>query len=161
MLFTHIIFIYLRKKIEIWLYLQQAGIKLLNIFFHRCSYKISCFSAWVGVQLQCPCANLLNCLRSVGTIVATTKIDYNSLKVIFPKQFLTKTTIFLLFWCILCMATPDMSSSSENINNPTYVSGLNFCFLWLWCQDFRWIRSFLIILLGKRNIYKKLNNCMP
>ena len=40
-----LIFIYVRKKIENcgW-YLQQAGNKLLNIFFHRCSHKISCFS---------------------------------------------------------------------------------------------------------------------
>ena len=36
---------------------------------------------------------------------------------------------FLLFWCILCMATP---SSSQNINNTAHVSRLSFHFLWLW-----------------------------
>ena len=32
------------KKQKPGLYLQQAGNKLLNMFFYRCSYKISCFS---------------------------------------------------------------------------------------------------------------------
>ena len=44
-----LIFIYVSKKPCLnlqkpCLYLQQAGNKLLNMFFHRCSYKISCFS---------------------------------------------------------------------------------------------------------------------
>ena len=43
------------------------------------------------------CSDLLNCLRSVGTIVITTESGLNSLKVIFTKQFLTKTTIFRCF----------------------------------------------------------------
>ena len=32
------------KKQKPDFYLQQAGGKLLNMIFHRCSYKISCFS---------------------------------------------------------------------------------------------------------------------
>ena len=32
------------KKYKPGLYLQQAGNKLLNTFFHKCSYKISYFS---------------------------------------------------------------------------------------------------------------------
>ena len=42
MLFTR--FYLCQKKQKPGLYLQQAGNKLLNMFFHKCSYKISCFS---------------------------------------------------------------------------------------------------------------------
>ena len=42
------------------------------------------------------CSDLLNCLRSVGTLVITTESDQNSLKVIFTERFLTKGSIF---WC--------------------------------------------------------------
>ena len=88
---------YLCQEKKSSLYLQQAGNKLLSLFFHRCSYKISCFSELAYMQLQCPCANLLNCLRSVSTKVVTTEIGQNSLEVIFIKQFLTKPTIFCCF----------------------------------------------------------------
>ena len=37
-----------------------------------------------------------------------------------------------LFWCILCTATPDISSSIKNINSTVRVSRLSFRFLWLW-----------------------------
>ena len=33
---------------------------------------------------------------------------------------------------MLCTATPDISSSSENINSAARVSRLSFRFLWLW-----------------------------
>ena len=44
------------------LYLQQGGNKLLNMFFHKCSYKISCFSelAYKSSSVRTLCANLLN-----------------------------------------------------------------------------------------------------
>ena len=56
------------------------------------------------------CSDLLHCLRGVGTMFITTESGYNSLKVIFTKQSLTKTTIFLLFWCALCTITQDLLS---------------------------------------------------
>ena len=37
-----------------------------------------------------------------------------------------------MFLCILCTATPDISSSSKSINNTARVSRLFYCFLWLW-----------------------------
>ena len=43
------------------------------------------------------CSNLLNSLTSIGTIVITAESGQGSLKVIFTKQFLTKTTIFRRF----------------------------------------------------------------
>ena len=43
------------------------------------------------------CSDLLNCLRSIGTIFITTEIGQNSLKVIFTEQFFTKATIFRCF----------------------------------------------------------------
>ena len=39
---------------------------------------------------------------------------------------------FFAFWCMLCTATPDISNSSENINNTARVSRVPFLFLWLW-----------------------------
>ena len=77
------------------------------------------------------CSDLLNCLRSVGTMVITKK---------WPKQpqshfrwaISQKSHHFLLFWCMLCTTTQDISSSSENINISARVSRLSFRFLWLW-----------------------------
>ena len=43
------------------------------------------------------CSDLLNCLRSVGTMVMTTESGSNSLRVIFTKQFLTRATVFRCF----------------------------------------------------------------
>ena len=77
------------------------------------------------------CSDLLNCLRSVGTIVTTTESDWNSLKVIFTEQSLTKGTNFCCCLCIFCTTTSDISSSSENMNKKACVSRLSFCFLWL------------------------------
>ena len=44
----------------------------------------------------------------------------------------SKSGHFSLFWCMLCTATPDISSSSENINITARASRLSFRFLWLW-----------------------------
>ena len=43
----------------------------------------------------------------------------------------SKSCHFLLFWCMPCTATPDISSSRKNINSTTRVSRLSFRFLWL------------------------------
>ena len=43
-----------------------------------------------------------------------------------------KSRHFLLLWCILYTVTPDISSSSQNINSTARVSRLSFRFLWLW-----------------------------
>ena len=37
-----------------------------------------------------------------------------------------------MFWCMLCTATPDIWSSSENMNSTARVSRLSFRVLWLW-----------------------------
>ena len=39
------------------------------------SKKIVMFPSTMGNPEQYPCANLLNCLRSIGTIFITTEID--------------------------------------------------------------------------------------
>ena len=44
----------------------------------------------------------------------------------------SKSNHFSLFWCMLCTATPDISSSSKNINSTARVFRLSFRFLWLW-----------------------------
>ena len=43
-----------------------------------------------------------------------------------------KSPHFLMFWWMLCTATPDIFSSSKNINSTDRVSRLSFRFLWLW-----------------------------
>ena len=61
-----------------------------------------------------------------------------------------KSHHFSLFWCILCMATPDISSLSENINSTARVSRLSFHFLWslpLFIQRGLW--NYSICLLGQ------------
>ena len=40
------------------------------------------------------CRDIVNCFRSIDTIVITTENGYNNFKVIFTKQFFTKATIF-------------------------------------------------------------------
>ena len=60
------------------------------------------------------------------------RIGKKSVNAIFIKKFLTESNHFLLFWCIPCTATPETSSSSENINNTARVSRLSFRFLWIW-----------------------------
>ena len=72
------------------------------------------------------CNNLLICFRRVGTIAVTT----DSLKVIFTKKILTGSSHFSLLWCIPRTTTPEISRSSEIINNTARVSRLSFHFLW-------------------------------
>ena len=55
-----------------------------------------------------------------------------------------KSNHFLLFWCILCTTTQDISSSSKNINNMAHISKLSFRFLWLWAQS---LQSFSLWIL--------------
>ena len=65
--------------------------------------------------------------------------------------------LFLLFWCMLCTATPDISSSSKNINSTTRVSRISFCFLWLWFDP----TFFWLILNSRRktsNYYTKFSD---
>ena len=46
-----------------------------------------------------------------------------------------KSHLFPLFWCMLSTATPDISSSSENMNSMARVSRLFFRILWLCCYQ--------------------------
>ena len=82
------------------------------------------------------CSNLLNCLRSIGIMFTTGS----------------------LFWCMFCTATPDISSSSENINSTARVSKLYFRFLWL-CFHFLFTYSLteIKILLSCGRLLKKKN----
>ena len=77
------------------------------------------------------CSDLLNCLRSVCTIVITIGNGLNSLKVISTKKIVTESSHFSLFWCISCTATSETctSSSSKNISNTARVFRLSFRFL--------------------------------
>ena len=74
------------------------------------------------------CCDLINWLRRADSIATATK------------KIFTESSHFWLLWCIPWTATPDISSSSENINNTTGVSRLSFRFLWLWykTQNFLW-----------------------
>ena len=59
---------------------------------------------------------------------------------------LCKSRHFLLFWCIFCTTTPDISISSANINNTARISRLSFRFLWLWL--FQWLIFVFSLLLS-------------
>ena len=71
------------------------------------------------------CSDLLNCLRSVGTIVITREWLKKPQSHFYWAIHL-KSHHFSLFWYILCTATPDISSSSKNINNATRVKTISF-----------------------------------
>ena len=66
---------------------------LIGIFWLSASYNTQ--GAFAILFLIC--RDLLNCLRSRGTMVITTQSGWNSLKVIFTEQFLTKVAIFRCF----------------------------------------------------------------
>ena len=74
------------------------------------------------------CSDLLNYLRSVGTIVATESVGNRKWLKQFQSHFhwsiLYKSHHFSRFWCIVCTATPNISSSNKNINNTARVSRL-------------------------------------
>ena len=110
-------------------FFSYAGVVQVTNLFSRCYW-------YIFVIIFLICSDLLNSLRNVGTIVITTKKGLNNLKVIFTEQFVTKNHCFSLFWCILCTSTPDISSSSKNINNKGRVSRLSFGFLWLWNNEY-------------------------
>ena len=74
------------------------------------------------------CSDLLNSLESVGTIAITTEMVKTASK-LFSLSNSSLKSPFLRF---LCTATPNISSSNENINNTARVSRLSFCFLWLY-----------------------------
>ena len=63
------------------------------------------------------CSNLLNCLRSIGTIFITKKLVKTASKSIIHKSY-----HFSLFWCILIVSTSYISSSSKIINNTVHAS---------------------------------------
>ena len=46
-----------------------------------------------------------------------------------------KSHHFSLFWCMLCPATPEISSSNKNFNSTAHVFRLSFRFLWLWLKE--------------------------
>ena len=75
------------------------------------------------------CSDLLNCLRSVGTIVITTESGFNSLKVIFTEQFLTKTTIFRCF-DVLSARSPQIFQVQAKISTipPVFPDYLSVCY---------------------------------
>ena len=80
------------------------------------------------------CMHIRNCLKSVGTIVVQQKVT----KTAWMSFSLRTSSLnkwkqpFSAVWCLLCMATSNIWSSSENINNTAGVSKLSFRFLWLW-----------------------------
>ena len=76
------------------------------------------------------CSDLQNCLRNVGTIVITTESGSNRFEESFSLNIFSQKPLF--FAVLLCMATPDFSSSIEDINNMARVSRLSFYFLLLW-----------------------------
>ena len=88
-------------------------------------------------------AKLLNCLRSIGTIVHSNRNWLKKPQSHIHQAISHKSVYFLLFWCILCWVTQIFQVQAKTSTNTTCVSRPSFCFLWLWCQEFRWILSFL------------------
>ena len=72
---------------------------------------------------------LLNCLRSIGTIVHSNRNWLKKPQSHIHQAISHKSVYFLLFWCILCWVTPNISSSSKNINKYDLCFQTIFLFL--------------------------------
>ena len=126
------------------------------MFFHRCSYKNSCFSELDTTPVSLCQSNDLQLefkkwrcyLKNVALDFVFSVLKLCPIQVVISPPLWIRLTMgklllvtywavpsksyhFPLFWCMLCTATPDISSSSENINSKVRVSRLSFRFLWL------------------------------
>ena len=98
------------------------------------------------------CSDLLDCLRSVGTMVITTESSWNSLKIIFTKQSFTKVTIFCYF-DVCSVRPPKIFHIQGKISTvqsvfPDYLS-LSYDY------DISW--NFMLLLGNKEYNQKKVN----
>ena len=78
-------------------YVESVLVTNLFSLLLICGYSANYNTQGAFVIIFLICNDVLNCLRSVGTIVITTQIGKSSLKIIFTKQFLTKASIFCCF----------------------------------------------------------------
>ena len=69
-----------------------------------------------------------------------------------------KSRHFSLFWCMLCTAAPDISSSTKNINRAARASRLSFRFLWLCSNQWTFMKTYSSFFVIK--VIKK-KNCKP
>ena len=114
---------------------SYAGSVLVKApFFHRYWFIYFDYSANYDTQrvfvINFLISNdLLNCFRSVATIVNINRKWLKQPQNHFNLGSSQKSQHFLLFRCILCMATPDISIFRENLNNTARVSRLLIRFL--------------------------------
>ena len=94
-----------------------GGVLVINLFY----YGYAAQGAFVIIFFICN--DLFNCLKSVCTILLRTENDQNRVKVNSTKNIFTESSHYLLFWCIPCTVTQEISSSSKNINNTACVPG--------------------------------------
>ena len=98
------------QLLQPFIYAGVVLISRLPTFFHCCWLIYFCYSANYNkrgafVKIYLIHSDLLTCLRRVGTIVITIKQPQSH----FDWAIIHKRHHFLLFWCILCTATPDIS----------------------------------------------------
>ena len=110
------------------------------------------------------CCDLLNCLRTLGTMVITTDSGWNSLNVIFTKQFLTKVAIFHCF--DVCSVRPpqifQVQGKTSTVRSvlPDYLSvsydyGLAYKFWYQLLTMTLSISSLLLVYLKKIENYQQ------
>ena len=107
---VQLLFLFLCNFCSFFIYAEVVLISRLPTFFH-CSwliyfcYSANCNKRGAFVKIYLIHSDLLICLRSVGTIVITIKQPQSH----FDWAIIHKRHHFLLFWCILCTTTPDIS----------------------------------------------------
>ena len=116
-----------------WVLLLFLSLKLFQLFSYEVDVLITnLFLLFLMkerfVIIFLICNHLHKCLRRVATIVKTTKSGQSIWKVIFTQKILTGSSYFLMFWCIPCKTTPEISISRELMIR---VSRLPFRFLCL------------------------------
>ena len=167
MLFTHF---YLsekktKKKTETWT-VSPISRYTAKYVFSQVQLQNQLFQS-VGIQLQCPCTNPLNCLRNIGTIVITqklTKTASNSFSLSNSSQKLPFFCCFDVFtlWPAKCFKFKrkyqQIQPAVPNHHPVSYDYGARdlvdyFHFYSIVGQKFKMQKELFI--------KKNLNNCMP
>ena len=144
MLFTH--FYLSEKKTETWT-VSPISRYTAKYVFSQVQLQNQLFQS-VGIQLQCPCTNPLNCLRNIGTIVITQKLTKTASNSFSLSNSPQKLSFFVVLMYSL-YGLPDISSSSANINKYDLQFQIITLFLMTMVPGIQMITFIFIVSLAK------------
>ena len=91
--------------------------------------------AWVKMHIFSVCSYLLNCLRSLGTMVMTKEVTETVSKSFPLSNSAHELPFFPILMCAL-YGQPRYFKFNQKNQNTAHVSRLSFGFLWLWSVQF-------------------------